>query len=202
MSLFNGLLTYLVCNEVEYQWVEKAQGTYMRYLLLTIFLFYPFSVQSELRESEPGLAKYCPFGHKRGDVKQMLRTVAKLTPIQGKSSVDDSDYFKHHFKKKKRTWVVPPSHIWTAKRLKKLQNKSVGIGRGKVSLKKFYNREIILDVTTRDRSFAGVFHHEKNGVYIDCEYTIPIYDRGTTNTKRYIISMEAKLRDWEYEDEE
>ena len=202
MSLFNDLLTYLFCNCLEYKRIEKVQGAYMRYLLFTILVLYSFSVQSAVREAEPGIAKYCPFGHKRGDVKRMLRTVAKLTPISGKASMDDSDYYKHHFKKKKRTWGVHPAHIRTAKTLKALQDERVGLGRGKVSLKKFYNEEIILDVTTRDRYFAGVFHHEDNGVYIDCEYTIPIYNKSTTNTKRYVISMEAKLRDWEYEDEE
>ncbi len=172
----------------------------MKYLLLVVGVLYTLSVHAEIVEGWAKLSKSCPFGDSRGDVKRMLRTISKLTPMTGKSSIDDSDYYKHHFKKKKRTWVVPSSHIWTAKQLKKRQDKNVGLGRGKGSLKNFYNREITLDVSTRDRSFKGVFYHENNGVYIQCQYNIPLYNRKTTNTKNYYISMEAKLRDFVYEE--
>ena len=107
----------------------------MKYLLLIAGIFYALSAQAEIVEESSKLHKKCPFGDSRGAVKRMLRTVSKLTPMTGKSSMDDSDYFKHHFKKKKQIWVVPRSHIWTAKTLKKLQNKRVGIG--KRSLKNF-----------------------------------------------------------------
>ncbi|MCP4922766.1 MAG: hypothetical protein GY915_01865, partial [bacterium] len=91
----------------------------MKYLLLVVGVLYTLSVHAEIVEEWAKLSKSCPFGDSRGDVKRMLRTTSKLTPMTGKPSIDESDYYKHHFKKKKRTCVVPSSPIWIPKQLKK-----------------------------------------------------------------------------------